>query len=138
MKTSELTGTMLNYWVARAECDAGRVSKVKLANYIGVPLDLGEQAFAYFLRGCWESAEYSDVWAQGGPIIEREKIALSPPQHPHSALWTATSLSLLYERAGIGCTFTGQAALIAAMRAYVASKYGDEVPEIPDLKSEVQ
>jgi hypothetical protein len=66
----------------------------------------------------------STDWAQGGPIIEREKISFKEEQRD------------LY----VGFVFngvchvqlsTGPTPLIAAMRCYVASKLGDEV-DIPD------
>jgi hypothetical protein len=57
----------------------------------------------------------STNWNQGGPIIDREKIRLDPRE----SYWYAPT------------------ALIAAMRCYVASKYGDSI-EIPkELQSPV-
>ncbi|AKJ28817.1 phage protein NinX family protein [Caldimonas brevitalea] len=63
---------------------------------------------------------YSTEWSVGGPIIERERIEL----HTGSAgkpFWVA------YCGAG-DLRGTGDSALTAAMRAYVASKFGEEVP----------
>jgi len=69
----------------------------------------------------------STDWAQGGPIIEREHIALDyyhTPIHPDvQPRWEA--------RHGSGVFEYGPTPLIAAMRAYVASKLGDEV-EVPE------
>lgn len=64
----------------------------------------------------------SKMWDQGGPIIEREKIGVWPPdlEHPY---WTAG-------KEGVMQALTGPTPLIAAMRCYVASKLGDEV-EVP-------
>lgn len=70
---------------------------------------------------------YSTSWAQGGPIIEREHIALDyyhTPIHPDvQPRWEA--------RHGSGVFEYGPTPLIAAMRSYVASKLGDliEIPE---------
>lgn len=64
----------------------------------------------------------SNNWAQGGPIIEREKLCIVP-QFPSG--WAATSDNAK-DPIEIGPT-----PLIAAMRAYVASKLGEEV-EVPD------
>ena len=91
MKTNELTGVALDWAVANCEGllhDDGTVSDY------------------------WQPSE---LWEQGGPIIEREGIALIPG-------WTA-------ERPGYSAD--GDTPLIAAMRCYVASKLGDEV-EIPE------
>ena len=62
---------------------------------------------------------YSTDWAQGGPIIEREGIAIFI-EYPKD--WGATDGN--YRKAG-------DTPLIAAMRCFVASKLGDEV-EIPE------
>jgi len=60
-------------------------------------------------------------WAQGGSIIEREKIAILYPPSGASQ-WRGTM--------GYGVQY-GPTPLIAALRCYVASKLGDEV-EIPE------
>jgi hypothetical protein len=62
----------------------------------------------------------STDWAHGGPIIEREKIDVL---HYADGGWLAVGIWL--------CEAEGQTPLIAAMRCYVASKFGDEV-EIPE------
>jgi len=70
---------------------------------------------------------YSTDWAQGGPIIEREEIALEPMTHDkYGDGWLATRV----EGPAI-CMEFGPTMLIAAMRCYVASKLGDEV-EVPE------
>ena len=58
---------------------------------------------------------YSTDWAQGGPIIEREKMTLE---------WTGEDW-MAYIRHDE--EYFGPTPLIAAMRCYVASKLGDEV-----------
>lgn len=73
-------------------------------------------------------AAYSMDWAQSGPIIEREVIALEPMTHDeHGYGWLATR----GEGSNIYMEF-GSTPLIAAMRCYVASKLGDEVT-IPEV-----
>lgn len=70
----------------------------------------------------------STEWAVGGPIIEREGIDLRKQYALNSDTdWTAT-LEWLDEPRGEGF---GPTPLIAAMRAFVSSRLGDEV-EIPD------
>ena len=59
--------------------------------------------------------EYSTNWAQGGPVIEREKITLE---------WTGEDWMAYIKHDD---EFFGLTPLIAAMRCYVASKLGDEV-----------
>jgi hypothetical protein len=63
----------------------------------------------------------STEWELGGPIIERELIGIEVEQTTPN-IWRA---ALLNEDPSFGPT-----PLIAAMRAYVASKFGDEV-ELP-------
>ncbi|UCV26754.1 phage protein NinX family protein [Ferribacterium limneticum] len=66
---------------------------------------------------------YSTNWSQGGPIIEREKIALKENGYGH---WFA--------KVPGGKWVGSSTPLIAAMRCYVASKLGDEV----DIPKELQ
>jgi len=63
---------------------------------------------------------YSTDWSQGGPIIEREKIATD---YDHD-VWNAAKY-------GLSWYVGGPTPLIAAMRCYVASKLGDEV-DVPE------
>jgi hypothetical protein len=73
---------------------------------------------------------YSTDWLWGGPIIERERITIEAyGDYPN---WVA---SLTYEEKefdGVArAEVRGTTPLIAAMRAYVASKMGDEI-EVPE------
>jgi hypothetical protein len=101
MKTSELTGAALDWAVAKCE---GAIN--------GDDLDIG-----FILEGGYSP---STDWAQGGPIIERERIEL---EHDGFIWWARIKADEDY---------SGPTPLLAAMRCYVASKLGDEV-EIPDL-----
>lgn len=70
---------------------------------------------------------FSASWAQGGPIIEREKISLRYGDGTWGVAeskWEASHPECLYVK-------HGPTPLIAAMRCYVASKLGDEV-ELPE------
>ena len=66
-----------------------------------------------------QSFKPSTNWAQGGPIIERERIRLDP-----RGVWVAGHDSSNDE-------FSSPTPLVAAMRCFVASKLGEEV-EVPD------
>jgi hypothetical protein len=70
---------------------------------------------------------FSTDWVQGGPIIERERIALDTWDEG----WLATRIEDPAISEAIGPT-----PLIAAMRCYVASRLGDEV-EVPNELMEV-
>ena len=71
----------------------------------------------------------STDWAQGGPIIERERICLEflpNEDDPESQLWIATHVR--------GSSVTeqhGHTALTAAMRCYLMAEIGEYIP-IPD------
>lgn len=66
----------------------------------------------------------STVWSQGGPLIERESIAVTPCEDMES--WA----SAVVFRQGVETQY-GPTPLIAAMRALVVAKFGSEV-EIPE------
>lgn len=97
MKTIELNGAALDWAVAR--CEGG----------------VGENQ----LLGAWYAP--STNWAQGGPIIEREKLDV----FCSGTVWDASTGDR-----HPNAIKSGPTPLIAAMRCYVASKLGDEV-EIP-------
>ena len=110
MKTSELTGAALDWAVAKCEGIAIVALHGNLATFSD-PLDdgaLNEMPI-----------NYSTDWAQGGPIIEREKITLE---------WTGEDW-MGYIRHDE--EFFGSTPLIAAMRCYVAYRLGAEV-DVPD------
>ena len=101
MKTDELTGADLDWAVAKCE---GVLMRWERSTHDEAPLEYSP----------------STDWAQGGVIIEREKIEV----FIRDEKWFAySSLSKPED-------FYGETPLIAAMRCYVASKLGDEV-EIP-------
>jgi hypothetical protein len=121
MKTSELTGTALDWAVAKCE-----------GLWFAEDMGLLVGADGYYSP--------SSKWAQGGAIIERESIFVLREQSGFKGrrLWAATSgaskaIGLnddsvkLYRDA----FYFGPAPLIAAMRCYVASRLGDEV-ELPE------
>ena len=105
IKTAELIGAQLDRAVAK--CEGARTI------YIGAT---GKQTLA--------TSRYSTDWAQGGPIIDREKISIRQ--------WTNVPIVHAYMPVdGADWSSDGDSPLIAAMRCYVACKLGDEV-EIPD------
>lgn len=103
MKVSELAGSQLDFWVARAE---------------GVEATVDTQL----------KFTPSTDWAQGGPIIDREGIAISP-MPAKGGTWCAISMGRLATRptGGTGVWMEGPTPLIAAMRGYVRAKFGPEV-----------
>jgi len=116
MKTSELEGAALD-WAVAGITNPEWSDEDRWYNTIGYvdTGDVGDEPYTP-----------STDWAQGGPIIEREKMTVRV-SHQFQGLWGATS--------EYGTTnSTGPTPLIAAMRCYVASKLGDEVDIPEELK----
>ena len=108
MKTSELAGFQLDWAVAKAEGEKAQLHHGEIVTW---------KIVAYHeYRQVWRP---STDWAQGGLIIERERIALYLNGDDE---WTGEDG---WKRA------TGPTPLIAAMRCYVAFTLGDEV-ELPE------
>jgi hypothetical protein len=105
MKTSELTGFELDLAVAKAAGEKAELNYGEVVTW----KTIGYQEY----RLVWRP---STDWAQGGPIIERERIGVE--QHPSSEFWVSFCN---------GVSYVGLTPLIAAMRCYVASKLGDEI-----------
>lgn len=124
MKVSELKGAALDYWVAKAEGIPAHMEGGKFPKCIreDAQNDPGEELGIFIY-------DPSTDWSYGGPIIEREKISVDRPCHPHPFDWSAHSDELTTKSAGLYSPQYGPTPLIAAMRAYVASKFGNEVNE---------
>jgi hypothetical protein len=119
-KTSELTGELLDAAVAKAEGIAIKLCRVRRRLIIADDPD----------ATVWCPSDY---WGQGGEIIERERIRLAVADN--GDWWAERRLfsdgRIAYETSYdkvVVCR--GGTPLIAAMRAYVASKLGEEV-ELP-------
>ena len=119
MKTSELTGQALDWAVAKCE---GYTGLHKIAGRMPHEPQLGilPPRKEYGVMDLWELS-YSTNWAQGGPIVEREKLDVFCSGN----VWDASTGDR-----HPNVIKTGTTPLIAAMRCYVASKLGDDI-EIP-------
>lgn len=118
LKTSELQGAALDWAVANCE---GELSQH------GGQVHLVESKVRFYEDTLDIQYTPSTDWAQGGPIIEREEIALEPMTHDKFGDgWLATRI----EGPAV-CMEFGLTMLIAAMRCYVVGILGDEV-EVPD------
>ena len=129
MKTSELTGAALDWAVAKCEGATDEWHTDKPFFWDGVPC----------VREAGHDVQYrpSTYWAIGGPIIEREDIAISPMPDglcrayiPKGTRWMPKGGETV-EVFHWHFKQQGYTTLIAAMRCYVASKLGDEV-ELPE------
>lgn len=114
MRTSELTGAALDWVIATCE---------------GYSVSISESGEVIIMReGVVDYFDPHRNWGWGGPIIEREHITLGwvVSNYLHvTGCWSGhipqTNGKILY----------GPTPLVAAMRCYVSSKFGDEVA-VPD------
>lgn len=153
-KTSELEGANLDAAVALVE---GRLviesdeHPKQPGYYRKTREEWGEHIVRWYARsgenadgqeteeeGGWEPLSSwgspSTDWADGGPIIERERIGLWAGESPYHG--TPAPSGWFAEAAGRRSRWetkgSGPTPLIAAMRAYVASKFGAEV-DLPEV-----
>jgi hypothetical protein len=118
MNTADLTGAALAYWVHKAN---GTLDEC-----------MGNPTFAEWM----EFAEATDGdsplpldWATCGPIIERDMIGCRLVTI--GGVMAGTPETIAYAcSVGGGAESFGPTYLIAAMRAKVASVYGEEVPDL--------
>lgn len=121
MKVSELSGARLDYWVARVE---------------GV--DVYREAESGEVWHGNRTYRPSTDWEHGGQIIERNRIYLDPQFDDSTGEFTHYKCGC-YCPQGTKDHFAGEWAwhidkspLVSAMRAYVASKFGEEVPDLEE------
>lgn len=123
MKTSELIGDQLDFWVAKADGKMlFRAPSFDAAADRWQWISDGGNKLHNLPLGEWQP---STKWAQGGPIIERERIGLQWLGEGKG--WFAGHCRPPQPGVADG---RGETPLIAAMRAFVAGKLGDEV-ELP-------
>jgi hypothetical protein len=142
MKVSDLQGGMLDYWTALAD-ESWKWAHDLLPTMTLDPTFSGAEYEPEWQDGYGEIVgacilipsnpfhqdrllfRPSTNWDHGGPIIERQRIWLSDDEGE----WLASchpDHTLIQE---------GKTPLIAAMRACVASKYGDEIPNCSEWNS---
>jgi hypothetical protein len=135
MNVSELEGSLLDYWVAKA---AGYTVRYypQIAEY-----EVGEGMYSHGHIGMLSQPVLdsrrrfspSNDWVTGGPIIECEGIAIVRFDdgwyafHPQNCDGYGGGYIDVNDWANGG--IQGHTPLIAAMRAYVASRFGDTVPD---------
>lgn len=122
MRTSELTGTALDWAVAKCE----GYTPVRHSSLATIMVERMNA------RGCMQlehihSLRFSTDWAQGGPIIERERIVIG--------YINDLPCASLFEGSRHSAMEFGPTPLIAAMRCYCCAKLGPEI-EIPDSLGE--
>ncbi len=142
-KVSELTGALLD--AAVAECGEWKTAHEHFPTMTLDPTFSGWFIYEHngeshcmlkphnAFRQNAQNWRPSSDWSQGGPIIERERLRIEP---------RPAGITFLGQRMGVPCwlanipesgdvahalNWLGPTPLIAAMRAYVASKFGNEI-----------
>lgn len=138
VKVSELIGAALDWAVAKAEGVDVEGRGILRTN---TSTDGGND---------WVPYAPSRVWSQGGPVIDNAKISLDTycyddvncesvamagigNEYPHEEERIVSITKVWFHDAHIEYrhTQTGPTPLVAGMRCFVSSKFGDEI-EIPD------
>jgi hypothetical protein len=122
IKTSELTGTALDWAVA--QCEEHKWAKYNHALYNDLPLPPRPSEYLQdndFDCGFTPSTD----WEQGGEIIEREHIGTNFRCRGEWEAWDDKTIPAPRLR--------GPTPLIAAMRCYVQSRLGDVVEVLDEL-----
>lgn len=118
MKVSELSGALLNYWVAKAQ-----------------GMDVYLLADLCFERETRTSYHPSENWDEAGPIIElgiEINVRLYKSESDKIPLKWCSRMEWPVDddESGYMSTYAeGETALIAAMRVFVQRHFGDEVPD---------
>ena len=116
IRTSELTRAALDWAVAKCEFPTALDADIEVWVQPLPCDDLDDFRF-----------QPSTDWAHGGPIIEKQEIALEPmTDSDYGDGWLATRV----EHPAV-CMEFGPTMLVAAMRCYVTSQLGDAI-EVPD------
>jgi hypothetical protein len=112
MKVSDLEGIWLDYWVAKAQ-----------GHHLSC--DWNQDDYILIGTGAGDLRQFSPstAWIQGGEIIEEERLCITAL---NSGIWKGIANNA---STAPGIVQFGQTPLVAAMRAYVASKCGEEVPD---------
>lgn len=121
IKVSEATNVQLD-WLA------GTLEKVEGLTYS----ERTKKCYGYDERKLMVRYSPTTSWAQGGEIIDREKISIVWA-HFHWCAGTGDIGEIYRSDEGNHFTGTGPTALVAAMHCYVASKLGEEVEVLDEL-----
>ena len=119
VKTGELTGPALDWLVAKADDNLHPKGDVRLLDGKVFTIEAGD----YEQSDRWQRYSPSTVWAQGGTLIDRERITIRQ--------WTDMPSIHAYMPHDGAPWGAGPTPLIAAMRCFCRSKLGDTV-EVPD------
>lgn len=125
MRTADLTGALLDYWVARAEGVPAAELEIRKMPRPGDPRT-PDTICVRSLRSVWGpvmaavSLPYSTNWALTGPLLEKHGILLGRSENEWLGVPGEEFIAL-----------AGDTALVAICRAVVRAAFGDEVEDLP-------
>jgi len=131
MQVADLDGVLLDYWAALAN-EKWRDHRHELRAFRNT---LGETSVEI---GCkadgWSPWSPGTLWQQAGSIVARERIeTVLEGDHWEAIIrgvLDSARDSSLGVHTGIKIHWKGRSRMVAAMRAFVASKFGNEVPDV--------
>lgn len=123
MKVHDLKGAKLDFWAAKA---AG-IAESQILD--GVCMIAASQDTQTTLGTPMVHYRPSTNWADGGPVMESERISVW--RYPDLDSWHAGMEFDVAQDEGLMVKhyYQGPTPLIAAMRCFIASKFGDEVSQ---------
>lgn len=131
MKTADLTGALLDYWVARAEGIDAKDLAIKDSACVRQHHDAARQG------GFARTMNYSTNWALTGPLVEKGfcPLLLEDRHYGKGIYWTAHECDpkdppLVFECCPGQEEASGPTAMIAVCRAVVRAAFGDEVEDL--------
>ena len=122
VKTNELIGAQLDWMVAKADDNLHPKGDVRLLDGKVFTIEAGD----YERSDRWQRYSPSTGWAQGGPILDRERITIRQ--------WTNMPIIHAYMPHDGAPWGAGPTPLIAAMRCFCCSRLGREI-EVPEALS---
>lgn len=132
MKISELTGGILDYWVAKATEEIHNlvIHNGRVAYEQKFDPEIHCHDSCQDMMKCWTYYHPSSDWSQFGPLIEKYRVELNIG-HTGNYSWLATIFDYQTRDKNklIIAKQRDMSPLVAACRCIVASKYGDTVDD---------
>lgn len=137
MRTADLTGALLDYWVARAEGVPAAELEIREVPRTDWKICVRSVWDIAGLGGqCVERIDYSTNWVRAGRLLEKRKVNLTEPdpleRHVDPSLdnkWKSAIVN--YETRMYEHHSFGETPMIAICRAVVRAAFGDEVEDLP-------
>lgn len=136
MKTNELTGALLDYWTARAKGNG----VIRMGTRFAGIDDFNGDVFMPPLACCYVDEKQfrpSSDWQDGGPIVDQERISFYDFRYIDEEVRAMVGLEVFANDWVGEFEAEGPTHLVAAMRAFVLSRFGPEVPDDHEAEKHV-